>query len=215
MSDCANVEMRERLPELAAGALDPATRARVEAHVAACADCAAELDTLRAVRAAFGKAPAVDVKRVLAALPKPPVGTVVGIRSRPFRRWVDWRIAAALTVITVGGLSVVVTQRIGQSRREDAGIDQQAQDSTMVVATTPPRTTDSAEGGSPRPPRPQPHAARLEKAQLSFGGGVDGLDRATIEALMGALDEIDRAPVAPSVEPDRAPLLPVINEGTR
>ena len=40
MSDCANVEMRELLPELAAGALDGATRSGVEQHVSACAECA-------------------------------------------------------------------------------------------------------------------------------------------------------------------------------
>jgi len=53
MSDCANVEMRELLPELAAGTLDAATRARVDEHLVDCADCASELETLRLVRAAF------------------------------------------------------------------------------------------------------------------------------------------------------------------
>ena len=52
MFDCANVEMRELLPDLAAGTLDAATRARVEHHVASCAECTSELETLRLVRGA-------------------------------------------------------------------------------------------------------------------------------------------------------------------
>ncbi len=71
MFDCANVEMRELLPELAAGTLDDATRARVERHVASCAECASELETLRLVRSAYAATPTVDVRRIVAALPKP------------------------------------------------------------------------------------------------------------------------------------------------
>src|SRR5512138_2492820 len=116
MFDCANVEMRELLPDLAAGTLDAATRARVEQHIAACAECASELDTLRIVRSAFGTAPTVDVARIAAALPRP---TGAGPRDRktaarvPANRWMDWRVAAALTMITVGTLSLAVSERIG------------------------------------------------------------------------------------------------------
>ena len=52
MSDCANIEMRELLPDLAAGTLDAHAHARVEAHLVGCADCASELETLRLVRRA-------------------------------------------------------------------------------------------------------------------------------------------------------------------
>src|SRR5678816_2837464 len=68
MFDCANVEMRELLPELAAGTLDDATRARVERHVGSCAECASELETLRLVRSAYAVTPTVDVRRIVAAL---------------------------------------------------------------------------------------------------------------------------------------------------
>src|SRR6476659_2622744 len=105
MFDCANVEMRELLPELAAGTLDAATRARVEQHVASCAECVSELETLRLVRSAYASAPAVDVRRIVAALPKaaPPAPGAAPTR-KPITRWMDWRVAAALTMITVGGL---------------------------------------------------------------------------------------------------------------
>ena len=219
MSDCANVDMRELLPDFAGGMLDAHTHARVEAHVAGCADCASELETLRLVRRAFANALSIDVQRIVAALPQPSAVPAADSRSRPsVRRWTDWRIAAALTMITVGGLSVAVTQRMRLSNNADSSLVQQRPDSSVSPTSVPPAVRGSgATTTQPAiPPRSQAvHPVRAEKAQLSFGGGVDGLDRAAIEALMGALDEIDRAPVAPSVEPDRAPLLPVITEGRR
>lgn len=216
MFDCANVEMRELLPELAAGTLDASTRARVEAHVASCAECASELETVRAVRAAYANAPAIDVSRVLGALPKPPAGSRPGRGAAPVRRWLDWRIAAALTTITVGGLSLAVTQRFGHNRSADltppAAIDRT--DSTV----TPPAVNILPSPGvdpttTTRPPKPP--IATKSKAQLAFGGGVDDLDDASLRALLGALEEIDHAPVAPSAEPDRTPVLPVIKESDR
>jgi len=217
MFDCAIVEMRERLPELAAGALDAATRARVEAHVAACADCAAELETLRLVRAAYTNAPVVDVRRIVSALPHPPaVSRTASHAGPPVRRWMDWRIAAALTMITVGGLSVAVARRAGSPGAVDSAGAQTNRDSVVIASTAPSGAGNSGPAETVHVRRPlAPTRASSQKAQLSFGGGVDDLDRATIEALMGALDEIDRAPVAPSAEPDRTPVLPIISEGTR
>src|SRR5690349_5943869 len=106
MFDCANVEMRELLPELVAGTADASTRVRVEEHVAGCAECASELETLRLVRSAYASAPAIDVDRVVSALPKPPAARPSLSPAEPVKRWVDWRIAAALTMISVGGLSL-------------------------------------------------------------------------------------------------------------
>jgi hypothetical protein len=227
MFDCANVEMRELLPELAAGTLDAATRSRVEQHVAGCAECASELETLRLVRSAYRTVPSVDVKRIVAALPKPAAPASGRTGGAPMRRWMDWRIAAALTMITVGGLSVAVLRR-GPSETRVKPAD-------SVIAVRPPDSTTT-----PTPPSPQqdspsvrgrgqpsdtvkqskPPATRTQvaspKEQLAFSGGADDLDEATFRALLGALDEIDRAPVAPSAEPDRTPVLPVISkEGTR
>jgi hypothetical protein len=41
------------------------------------------------------------------------------------------------------------------------------------------------------------------------------LDDASLQSLLGALEEIDHAPVAPSAEPDRSPVLPIIKAGNR
>jgi hypothetical protein len=218
MFDCANVEMRELLPELASGALDAATRARVEAHLAGCAECAAELETLRLVRAEFSRAPRIDTRRIVAALPRPaapaaPPATRAHARV-PAGRWMDWRVAAAVTMITVGGLSVAVTDRM----RVGTDVDTPSGriDSTTAAAspTTRPSDTGRATDSGRGPGFAAAGVAPATRAQLSFGGGVGDLDTQTIEALMSALDEIDRAPVAPSAEPDRTPVLPAIGDGT-
>jgi hypothetical protein len=213
MFDCANVEMRELLPELVAGTPDARTRARVEEHVASCTECASELETLRAVRGAYSSAPAIDVRRVVAALPKPAMASATARHTAPAKRWLDWRIAAAaaLTMITLGGLSVALSRR-----GHDAPPIQVVRRDTVPVVIPPapiPAVVKSVD--TTRPPTPKPRNAGGPKAQLAFGGGVDDLDDASLRALMGALDEIDRAPVAPSAEPDRTPVLPVIKEGDR
>ena len=216
MFDCANVEMRELLPEVAAGTLDASTRARVDAHVATCPECASELETLRLVRRAFAGTPAVDTRRIVAALPKPPV---VARSHRPRvapRRWLDWRIAAALTMVTVGGLSVLVSQR-GQRVGEDGRSPSPTRAETTAVVQPPLLAT--ADTPAPVPlrgtPRVAPATVRTEKATLSFGGDVDELDRPSLEALIGVLEEIDSSPVAPSAEPGRLTALPIITDDTR
>jgi anti-sigma factor RsiW len=225
MFDCANVEMRELLPELAAGTLDAATRSRVEQHVAACAECASELETLRLVRSAYRAAPLVDVNRIVASLPKPSAPARATSGAAPVRRWMDWRIAAALTMITVGGLSVALLRRGPAETRVQpkdtvlAAAPIESGPTTTAPLTNPPlvapstkRIDTTKQAVTPSPRRP----ATTSKEQLAFSGGADDLDEATFRALLGALDEIDRAPVAPSAEPDRTPVLPVISkEGTR
>ena len=218
MFDCANVEMRELLADLAAGTLDDATRVRVERHVASCAECASELETLRLVRSAYAGTPTVDVRRIVAALPKPVPFPQRAHGGHPVKRWIDWRLAAALTMISVGGLSLAVAHR--------RSMEVLPRDSTAAVPSVDtPRATPAkvaVAGGAPsgshdttrhvgqsgRPPEKSP-----PKAQLAFAGGMDDMDDASIKALLGALEEMDRAPVAPSEEPDPTPVLPVIKTG--
>jgi anti-sigma factor RsiW len=219
MFDCANVEMRELLPELAAGTLDADARARVEAHVAGCAECASELETLRLVRASFTGAPVLDTRRIVAAIPRPPLqGSRPASPTPRVARWVDWRIAAALTMITVGGLSVAVTQRHRTDRRgpiDSAVVSDIDSAVRMTEAPTPPSQPRASDTGRVRPPtgttRPTQAAS---KAQLAFGRD-DDLDDASLRELLAVLDEIDRGPVAPSAEPDPSSVLPVIRDGRR
>jgi len=226
MFDCANVEMRELLPDLIGGTLDAATRARVDQHVSSCAECASELETLRLVRSAYASAPVVDVRRIVAALPKvTPVTPVTptahaGRGGGSLTRWIDWRVAAALTMISVGGLSLAVAHRRSTAvPRRDSAVVGLTVDTAVAHTSRAPATEISPSAGNVqrrlpvRAGRTSPVAPA--KAQLAFAGGVDDLDDASIKALLGALDEMDRAPLAPSEEPDPTPVLPVIRPGAK
>jgi hypothetical protein len=124
-------------------------------------------------------------------------------------------------MITVGGLSVAVTRALRTSPDGVEGRPPIAPESTIAVSppvgaqdTTTPAVPESLRAPSaPSTPRTAP--APRPKAQLAFSGGVDDLDRAAFEALMGALDEIDRGPVVPSAEPGRVSALPIISDETR
>jgi anti-sigma factor RsiW len=115
MSDCLNVEIRELLPEYLGGMLSASRRAEVDAHVASCAECADELAVLRLVREAYAESPAVNVNAIVAALPRkaarpamrPVQATSVG---RSWRRSQAFQIAAAVSFITLGGISLAVAR---------------------------------------------------------------------------------------------------------
>jgi anti-sigma factor RsiW len=95
MSECSNAETRDLLPELLHGRLPADARARVEAHVAGCVSCDAELALLRGIRSAAAATPLIDVGRVAAAVP--------AYRARPM--WARlahapaFRIAAAIALL--------------------------------------------------------------------------------------------------------------------
>src|SRR5919199_2150612 len=100
MSDCPNVEIRDRLPDLVHGTLRGEQLAAVEAHVAQCPACAAEVALLRTARRALRHAPAVDVARVAAAVQRRAAGPVAP-RRRPAPRWrVGAGIAAMAAAVT-------------------------------------------------------------------------------------------------------------------
>jgi hypothetical protein len=111
MIECPNVEMRDRLPDLANDSLDPPARVLVLTHVEACAMCAAEIEILRSARLVMIEStPRVNVAAIVSALPAPegvihaepgvvPIGRA---RSARGRNWGSWRIAAAVTVLAGG-----------------------------------------------------------------------------------------------------------------
>ena len=105
MTECPNGALRDLLPELVHGRLSPAVRREVEAHVASCAECAAELALLRGLRASMARVPHVDPARIAAAIPayRPPVR----------HAWGGWRAAAAIMAIVAGGTSVAVLRHDG------------------------------------------------------------------------------------------------------
>jgi anti-sigma factor RsiW len=100
MSDCPNVVMREHLPDLVNDRLAADARAKVEAHVASCAECRAELDLLRQVRAA-APSPRIDTARIAARIApyRRPSALVLAARSWPVR-------AAAAIILVVGTTTI-------------------------------------------------------------------------------------------------------------
>jgi anti-sigma factor RsiW len=105
MRDCANGEVRDRLPELVHGRLDGPERGAVEAHVAECPDCASEVALIRLVAGSAALAvPRVDVRKIAAALPgraDASAGSGAGYARRPWMRW------AAGFVIAAAGIGAV------------------------------------------------------------------------------------------------------------
>jgi hypothetical protein len=96
MMDCANVDMRDRLPELANGRGSGASLVDVRAHVAQCVDCQEELRLLEQARAVvILSTPRIDVARIASAIP--------GAALAPRRSSFSWRIAASIVVLAVGG----------------------------------------------------------------------------------------------------------------
>jgi anti-sigma factor RsiW len=118
MIDCPNGEIRDRLPDFLHDQLDARARHAVAAHVAGCAACAAELALLREVRATLRSTPTVDTARIVAAL-RSEARADRGARSaRESWRRLDWRIAAAIAVLAVGGGSAAVLS--GRLREPEA-----------------------------------------------------------------------------------------------
>src|SRR6185295_1657559 len=111
MNDCSNADIRDQLPDLLHDRLTVSARAVVLAHVEGCTDCRDELELLRGVRGALvAQTPRVDIAYIVGALPKAPARTTAPSVATK-RRWADWRVAAAITVLVAGGSSVAILNR--------------------------------------------------------------------------------------------------------
>jgi len=126
MGDMDHAAQRDAAGLYALGALSGADRDAFEAHLATCAECAAEVRSLgTAVQALPYAAPQVDPPaalraRVLAAAGDPrassrPTATVEPTRSRSWSAAPGWLAAAALVLLTVAlaAYTINVRQRVG------------------------------------------------------------------------------------------------------
>ena len=172
MTDCTNVEIRELLPEYLSGALSDARRREVSRHVESCAECAEELALLQLVREAYTEtAPAVNVSAIVSALPKKAARP--GVRS--WRRTQAFQIAAAVSFIALGGISLAVARSFFNNGTTVAQID----------TTVAPNST----------------AVSGEAPAISFAGGVSDLGDEDLEALLSALENIEALPVTETSDP--------------
>ena len=212
MSECANVEVREMLPDLLHGALHGAlqgeVRDRVERHVAECSDCEAELALLASARRAMAALPvsAVSVASIVRALPlpdrrpdvrpdvRPALQPDVRLALQPATRRrapsMAFRLAAAVSFISLGGISVAVARSyFGASE-------------TIVADSVVSLRTDSVIPVSPATNAGVVPGASATTRAVSMLAGISDLGDADLESLFGELETLEAAPAA---EPDPTP----------
>lgn len=197
MNDCPNAEIRDRLPDLLHDRLDVSMRAAVMAHVDECVDCRAELELLKDVRdVMIARTPRVDINYVVNALPKQYAKTG---RVAPRRRtWADWRVAAAITVLAVGGGSVAV---MNYDRSGSVAV---AGDTSRLIgesAIAPPVTTPSGDASRSRESTRQTVTSANDATSASTLATAAGLSDLSEGELQGLLDEIDQMQAVPITDP--------------
>lgn len=195
MTDCPDGDVRDLLPDLLHDRLSPAVRREVEAHVRDCADCRDELALLRSMRSTLGRAPAVDVAAIAAAIPP--------YHAAGRRSWGGWRAAAAVALLAAGGTSVAVLQRGATNVRDTAtaGV-------AVGSSTASPAPVNEAREDSALPTAAVPAPRELAVASSSIGD----LDDAELSALLKDLATVDVLPPV-DVEPTTA-ISPVSPTGT-
>jgi hypothetical protein len=209
MSECTNGEMRDLLPELVNGRLGAELQLAVEAHVAECAECAAELTLLRSLRPALMREPVVDTQRIAAAVR---AQMAAAPRHGPARRGTPWRLAiAAAALVAVSAVGYAVVTR-GRAAPEIVAVhapdSSTGGDSTRTAAAAPiPAPVATAPGSAPAPTPQRVAVAPAEaRSPVASGGVLDNLSDLSdddVRALSASLDGMSAVPgVAPAPEID-------------
>lgn len=221
MTDCSNAEIRDLLPDYVHDQLSVTDLARVEQHLVSCADCAEELELLQTVFAMRPSVKAPNFADIVASLPKPGQHTAFTIaasnnaaasadsnvrdiasarsvaRKTPSFR--NWRAAAAIAVITLGGLSVAVSR---QGLLGTAGTTPLSDTTGLGVAML--QHTSAPVSGAM-------DSAKLtadSKVSLSVGDLSDYSDD-ELQAIMAGLDKWDG-----SASTDPLPGVPILPPGS-
>lgn len=213
MSECLSAEMRDVLPEFVHGQLDDGRAAEVRAHLADCADCVAEVELLRAVMSAAPAAPEMNIDRIVRALPTPtrhgfllhrgratgspvtPVASpVLPHRSRILSRPVV-KIAAAVAIVTAGGLSLLVGRDV---LRPDTQVGQLAPSIDNGTRAANPAPTPAVPAATvPASPPEEPTVRQVAvagSAGISLGGDLQDLSDEHLESLLSEMDKMDGLP---------------------
>ncbi len=215
--ECSSESMRDLLPEYVLGTLTSAEYSAVSTHLAGCEACAADVQLIRSVGAAF-PTPALDIAGIVAVLPSAPArvkalltvsssGEVATSSSALRPR--QWRLAAAISFIVLGGISLATLRgMMRQSAPTDipiAAVDSSlhpiGSGSTAIVA--PPAAAAAASAVGFRGVR----QIRIAASGLSIGAAAD-LSDAQLEQLLSELETVQALPStepAPSHHPMMAP----------
>ncbi len=197
MRDCENVEIREQLPELAAGRLEGEALETVEAHLRSCADCAEEIALLRSARALLRRgAPAIDAGSVAhgVLLETTPV-RVPTLAVRPGRRVPRWPVVAS---IAAGLLALAVTRGARDEPVQTAGsgalVNTPTDDSAGAAgsgafAITGSRTRQAGADSTTSASRTAPGAFPPVAPSLSVAGITDEATDAEAADLLDGLED--------------------------
>ncbi len=153
MSDPACRDIRQSLGVYVVGAIDPAERALVDAHLGNCPACREELAGLAGLPALLGRVPASDAERLITSstevrdLEEPPAELLSSLlrrvaERRAVRRWRGLAAAAAAVVIAVAGGAAGA--RIIAPGENPAGVTQPQGPVTETVSATNPQTNVTA-----------------------------------------------------------------------
>lgn len=118
LSSCR--EIRQALGVYVLGAIDPAERAQVDAHLATCPGCREELASLAGLPAMLRKVPVVEAERLASPDAEPDLSVVPSddmlkslvARTTNVRRIHRWRgalAAAAAVIVALGGGAAIAT----------------------------------------------------------------------------------------------------------
>lgn len=189
MTDCPNAEMRDRLPDLLHERLEDSVRALVLAHVGDCAECHAELALLRKMRGSLSSnIVAIDTTVVARAVVS---RTIAAPRAGQRSRWVDWRIAAAIAVLAVGGASFATFRATRSLGHQVTAVVPPVATTQTQIARVP--ESPAAPVAPHRSPGSEERAPRAG-AELAAAGDVSDLSDSDLRTLLGDLDTIEAVP---------------------
>ena len=214
MNDCPNAAVRDLLPDLVQGHLDPSRAAMVESHLEGCPDCRAEVALLRELRGSFSRTPALDFAAIAAAVPP--------YRAPVRRSWAGWRTAAAITILVAGGSSVALLQR-NEPRRDEPRTPVSISAPVAQSAAHP--RANAATGAAPQVPVQSVAGAQAQASaipstvrvpatpkaerELAMGGGT--LTELSDRELASLLKEIEKLDAVPSIDVESGAISRVVS----
>ena len=205
MSECTSGALRDLLPELLNGRLDPVMQKAVEGHVASCTECAEELSLLRSLRPALVRGPDFDARRVAAAVR----ARIAGDSSLPPHRRESstrWRVAIAATaLLAVGALGYELRKHRPSGKDDVAAVPawQSEGTDTGSQVSPAPESVRAPKMASPRSAPRQIAVTPAAPATLANTGVLDNiadLSDDDVRALTASLDGLSSVP-----DPDPSP----------
>jgi hypothetical protein len=197
--------LRDLLPELVNGQLDAEMAREVEAHVAACDECAKELELLRSLRPALMRGPVIDSSKIAAAVHAQTSAQPRHDASHP-RIATPWRVAiAAALLLAVSAIGFAVVRKGGGS--EEIAVarhgDTIPKDASRQISPAPAPVATPRSAPVHEPPQqvavtPPRGAAPISTATASVGvlDNLSDLSDDDVRTLTASIDGLSSVPDA-------------------